>query len=138
MMRLEHLLIDEPVAAPRGVRADHPPGEGLVFRRAYHATPERIMRHWLEPKLRERWLPLPPGARMLPFAQVVPTSLRAHVTDGVHSAGIELLLSDDDPITLLQLTITPHEPLTSAMLIDAGHADRWEELLYALADVITP
>ncbi|MBK9272959.1 MAG: hypothetical protein IPM49_00260 [Flavobacteriales bacterium] len=133
-MRLEHLLIDEPVAAPTGARADRGPGEGLVFRRAYHARPERIMHHWLDPKLRERWLPLPANARMVPLMQVIPASLRAQLSDGVHSAGIELLLSDDGPITLLQLTITPHEPLTRAMLIDAGHADRWEETLYALAD----
>ena len=136
-MNVEHLLIDEPVAAPRGVRADHPPGEGLVFRRAYHATPERIMRHWLEPKLRERCLPLPPNDRIVPLVQVFPVSLRAQVTDGDRSAGIHVLLSEDDPITHLQLTITPHEPLTSAMLIDVGHADRWEELLYALTDVLT-
>jgi hypothetical protein len=137
-MSVEHLLIDEPVAAPIGARADHGPGEGLVFRRAYHATPERIMRHWLEPELRDRWLPLPPNARMVPLVEVFPASLRAHVTDGIHSAGIELLLSDEGPITLLQLTIAPHEPLTRALLIDAGHADRWEELLYVLADVLTP
>jgi hypothetical protein len=96
------------------------------------------MRHWLEPELRDRWLPLPPNARMVPLVEVFPASLRAHVTDGIHSAGIELLLSDEGPITLLQLTIAPHEPLTRALLIDAGHADRWEELLYVLADVLTP
>jgi hypothetical protein len=138
MMRLEQLLIDEPVASLRHARSGQCGGSGLVFHRAYHASPEWIMRHWLEPKLRERWLPLPPNARIVLLAQVVPASIRAHVTDGIHSAGIELLLSDDGPITLLQLTITPHEPLTRAMLIDAGYADRWEELLYALADVVIP
>lgn len=137
-MRWEERLIDEPVVALTGARADGGPGEGLIFHRAYHATPERIMDHWLEPSLRERWLLLPPNVRMVPLTQAVVASHRAQLTDGFHSARVELLLSDEGAITLLQLTITPHEPWTRALLIDAGHADRWEEALYALADELTP
>lgn len=137
-MRSEHLLIDELAAAPTGAQADLVPGERLVFRRAYRARPELIMRLWLEPMLRERWLPLPPKARMVTLVEVFPASLRALVADGIHSADIEVLLNDNSPFTLLQLTITPHEPLTRVLLIDAGHSDRWEQALYALADELTP
>lgn len=137
-MRREEWLIDEPVVALTGARAHGAPGERLIFHRAYRATPERIMEHWLEPQLRERWLRLPPNVRMVPLTQAVPASHHALITDGVHSAGIESMLSDEGAITLLQLTITPHEPLTCALLIDAGHADRWEEALYALADELSP
>ena len=94
------------------------------------------MRHWLEPELRQRWLPLPPQARMVPIAQSFPTSLRATVTDGIHSVHLELMLEEDAPLTALHLSIAPVEPLTQAMLINAGFADRWEELLYVLTDLL--
>lgn len=137
-MRHEHLLIDAPVAALNGVPADEERRDGLVFSRAFRASPEHMMRHWLEPGLRQRWLPLPAPARMLPIAQAFPTSLRATVTDGTHSAYLELLLQDDGPVTVLRLTIVPVAPLTRDMLINTGHGDRWEAALYALADLLAP
>jgi hypothetical protein len=111
---------------------------GLVFTRTYRASPERIMQYWSEPERRAEWLSLPSGASFTCLAQVFPTSLRAHLTDGVHSAQLELLLRSEDDLTSLNVTIVPYEPLTRDRLIAAGYDDHWEELLYVLADVLMP
>jgi hypothetical protein len=137
-MCLKEWLIDDPALELTGARADGGTGEELVFHRAYHAAPERIMDHWVDPQLRDRWLSLPPKFRAVLLTKADPASYRAQITDGVHSAGLELHLRGEGDFTLLQLTITPYEPLTRALLIDAGHADRWEQTLYALSDELTP
>ncbi|MBK7944618.1 MAG: hypothetical protein IPJ85_04590 [Flavobacteriales bacterium] len=135
-MRLDHLLLDEPVAVPDGTQIAAC-ATGLVFHRDFHATSESIMNHWVDQRLRERWLPLPSNARMTMLAQAYPTSLCAMISDGLHAARIELLLSEDEAITSLQVTITPQEPLSGDMLIAAGHDEHWEAALYALADQLT-
>ena len=135
-MRLDHLLLDEPVAVPDGTHLSAS-AMCLVFRRDFHATSESIMHHWVDQRLRERWLPLPSNARMTLLAQAFPTSLCAMISDGLHSAQIELLLSEDEVTASLQVTVTPQEPLTREMLIAAGHDERWEAALYALADQLT-
>jgi hypothetical protein len=137
-MRMEHLLVDIPQAVLPGHGTEQVLRGGLVFTRTYRASPERIMQYWSEPERRAEWLSLPPRASITLVAQVFPTSLRAHITDGVHSAQLELQVSPEDDLTALKLIIVPHEPLTHDMLIAAGYDDRWEELLYVLADVLTP
>lgn len=135
-MRLDHLLLDEPVAVPDGTHIAAR-ATGLVFKRDFHANSESIMLHWVDSRLRERWLTLPSNAHFSMLALASPTSLCAEISDGVHAAQIELLLSEDEAITSLQVTITPREPLTGDMLIAAGHDECWEAALYALADQLT-
>ncbi|MEZ4755291.1 MAG: hypothetical protein R2817_00520 [Flavobacteriales bacterium] len=134
---MEPLLVDLPEVVLPGQGTELVPNGGLVFTRTYRAAPERVMQCWSEPARRAEWLSLPSDARFICIAHVFPTSLQAHIADGVHSARIELLLSPADDLTALKLTIVPHEPLSRQMLISAGYADRWEELLYMLADVLT-
>lgn len=136
-MRMEQVLVDMPQVVLQGHGMKPLLRGALVFTRTFRASPERIMQHWSEPELRAEWLPHSPRASITLVAQVFPTSLRAHVTDGVHSAQLELLLGPEHDLTSLKLIIVPHEPLTRDMLISAGYADRWEELLYRLADVLT-
>jgi hypothetical protein len=49
---------------------------------------------------------------------------------------VELGLEEDGPLTQLQLHVRPLGALTMDQLIECGYADRWEERLYALADVL--
>lgn len=136
-MHTEPLLVDLPEVVLSGQGTDLVPNGGLVFTRTYRAAPERVMQCWSEPARRAEWLSLPSEARFICIAHVFPISLQADIADGVHSARIELLLSPADDLTALKLTIVPHEPLSRQMLISAGYADRWEELLYRLADILT-
>jgi hypothetical protein len=134
-MRAHELMIDRPVSI--GASADVTrSGDALTFTRALHATADEVMRHWLEPALRQRWLPMPPASRIVPLVEVFPVFWTAEVTDGVHGARLELHLEEDGPLTVMRLAIAPYEPLTKAMLIQSGHADGWEERLYLLADLL--
>lgn len=135
-MRLDDILLDEPVAVPE-VTHIAACTTVLVFKRDFHASPESIMLHLIDPRLRDRWLPLPSHARFTILAQVFPTSLRAAISDGVHSAHLEFLLNEDEATTSIQVTITPQEPLTRDMLIAAGHDESWEAALYAFVDQLT-
>lgn len=110
--------------------------ESLVLRRAYRALPEHVMPYWSEADLRVKWLRLPARTSMTITSQDDPATLRAHLTDGIRSAMLELQLAAAGDLTELRLVIVPDRPLTRDRMISAGCDERWEELLYELADVL--
>ena len=110
--------------------------ESLVLRRAYRASPEQVMACWSEADHRVKWLRLPSRTSMTITSQVHPASLRAHLTDGMRSAMLELHLAAAGDLTELRLVIVPILPFTRDRMISAGCDERWEELLYELADVL--
>ncbi|HOZ40017.1 MAG TPA: hypothetical protein PLL25_04375 [Flavobacteriales bacterium] len=135
-MNAIQLMVDEPTLALLGTATQNTVRTGLIFTRTFGATAERLMDHWLEPCLRDQWLPLPARAHFALLAHAYPVSLQATVSDGMHTALLQLFLVEEGCHTTMRLTIDPYEPLTRDMLITAGYADRWEELLYALADAL--
>lgn len=136
-MSAELLLVDEPTVALPGEAAQEQVPQALVLTRFYEAGAERLMDHWSEPRLRRQWLSLPASVQFTVLAQAYPASLQATVSDGVHAALLQLFLEEEGAYTQLRLHIVPQAPLTRDMLIAAGYDDRWEELLYALADALT-
>lgn len=127
--------VDLPLLEPTGTPLPEPPAHGLHFSRSYSAPLDEVLAFWRESELRRRWITPVNGSRFtLLFA--APAYLEAEEHDGAQAVRIITAFEDDCELTTVRVRIEATPPLTKAALIANGYTDRWEERLYALADLL--
>lgn len=124
-----------PLLEPAGKPLPEPPAPGLQFSRNYSAPLHEVLAHWGEPELRRRWIAPVNGSRFTILFNA-PAYLEAEESDGAHAVRITAAFEDDGALTTVRVRIEAKPPLTKATLIANGYADRWEERLYALTDLL--
>lgn len=135
-MDAHELLLDRPAIAPCGEPLSNAPMDRLVFGRTFHVPAEQLALPWMDADARRPWMPLLPNVTFTIVQHAFPVFLRAVETDGVHAVEVEVGFEEDDRSTQLRLHARPLGSLTMDKLIECGYADRWEERLYGLADVL--
>ncbi|MCW5897933.1 MAG: hypothetical protein KIT10_01580 [Flavobacteriales bacterium] len=129
--------IDLPVLEPIGAPLPQRPARGLRFCRAFTAPLDAVVARWCEPELRRLWI-LPISGSCFTILLAAPAYLEAEETDGLHAVRLTATFEEDGVLTTVCVRIEPLLPLTTDTLLASGYADRWEERLYALADLIDP
>jgi hypothetical protein len=137
-MDTHELLIDRPVTAHLHERSTEAPVEHLVFDRSFPVPVEQLVLRWMDAASRKPWMALPPDVTFTIVQHTFPVFLRAVETDGVSAVEVVVGLEEDGYLAHLHLHARPLGALTMDQLIECGYADRWEERLYALADVLLP
>ena len=135
-MDAHELLLDRPEFVPQQERLAVVPADRLVFDRTYLVSSEQLVLPWLDAASRKPWMLLLPNVTFTIVQHTFPVFLRAVETDGVSAVEVEVGFEPDGHLTHLYLHARPLGALTMDKLIECGYADRWEERLYALADVL--
>lgn len=133
-MRDERLYADMPVAPLHGVSLCQEAFHGLRFCRSYRAPLDVVMERWTDPLLRQAWLK--PEKTEFAITHAAPAYLEAMETDGAYAVLSVITFEDDGEFTTISIHATPAAPLTTSALIASGYADRWEERLYRIADIL--
>lgn len=127
--------LDLPILEPSGTPLPEPPAHGLRFSRSYRAPLDEVLAHWREPGLRRRWITPVNGSRFT-LLLAAPAYLEAEEHNGAQAVRIITAFEDDGELTTVRVRIAAQPPLTKAALIANGYTDRWEERLYAFADLL--